>query len=362
MSKNGFSYYKAETDRFQDIKIKRLKKKYGCDGYAVYQYALNEIYRVDGSYIRWTEDQLFDCADYWGMNEERVKEIVDYCAEICLFDPVVWKMKCILTSRAIQTRYIDICKLAKKKMYIPLDILLVEPEQPMKEPVSMPLFEAETAEEPTGQNTPDGQNTPTGQNTPDVSMSPTTVESTFEKVPEGFQNFPETSGNLPEKIDKEKKSKEKENKEKSSSIPLPATPTAGELTEEEARALLSSTPLGRSKPETTIAIGGNIAPTAAGQRPPQVEAAGREQKPRNPKGLIDALSPYNLSSRELEEVLKLSGHGEIGNPVWQILGEMHGNKRLKMPRLFLLKRLRDSVGLITDSSYEHSGTRNKSAS
>ena len=178
MSKNGFSYYKAETDRFQDIKIKRLKKKYGCDGYAVYQYALNEIYRVDGSYIRWTEDQLFDCADYWGMNEERVKEIVDYCAEICLFDPVVWKMKCILTSRAIQSRYIDICKLAKKKMYIPLDILLVEPEQPMKEPVSMPLFEAATAATAVE---------PTGQNVPDVSMSPTTVEPTFQKLPETFR-------------------------------------------------------------------------------------------------------------------------------------------------------------------------------
>lgn len=350
MSKNGFSYYKAETDRFQDIKIKRLKKKYGCDGYAVYQYALNEIYRVDGSYIRWTEDQLFDCADYWGMNEERVKEIVDYCAEICLFDPVVWKMKCILTSRAIQSRYIDICKLAKKKMYIPLDILLVEPEQPIKEPVSMPLFETATAAEPTGQNAPD------------VSMSPTTVEPTFEKLPEDFQNFPETSGNLPEKIDKEKKSKEKENKEKSSSIPLP---TIGELTEEEARALLSSTPLGRNKPETTIATGGNTASTTTGKCPPQVEAAAREQKPRNPKGLIEALSPYNLSPRELEEVLKLSGHGEIGNPVWQILGEMHGNKRLRMPRLFLLKRLRDAVGAIADSSHgQHSGTgiRNKSAS
>ena len=343
MSKNGFSYYKAETDRFQDIKIKRLKKKYGCDGYAVYQYALNEIYRVDGSYIRWTEDQLFDCADYWGMNEERVKEIVDYCAEICLFDPVVWKMKCILTSRAIQSRYIDICKLAKKKMYIPLDILLVEPEQPMKPPVNMPLFEA-AAE-------------PTGQNVPDVPVSPTTVDPTFEKLPEDFQNFPETSGNLPEKIDKEKQSKEK-----SSSIPLPTTPTAGELTEEEARALLSSTPLGRNKPETAITTGGNIAPTAAGQRPPQVEAAGHEQKPRNPKGLIEALSPYNLSPRELEEVLGLSGHGEIGNPVWQILGEMHGNKRLRMPRLFLLKRLRDAMGAIADSSHEHSGFRNKSAS
>ena len=162
--------------------------------------------------------------------------------------------------------------------------------------------------------------------------------------------------------DKEKKSKEKENKEKSSSIPLP---TIGELTEEEAKYLLSSTPLGRNKPETTIATGGNTTTTITGQRPPQVEAVACEQKPRNPKGLIEALSPYNLSPRELEEVLKLSGHGEIGNPVWQILGEMHGNKRLRMPRLFLLKRLRDAVGAIADSSHgQHSGTgiRNKSAS
>lgn len=60
-------------------------------------------------------------------------------------------------------------------MYIPLDILLVEPEQPIKEPVTMPLFEAATAAEPTGQNIPD------------VSVSPTTVEPTFEKVPETFR-------------------------------------------------------------------------------------------------------------------------------------------------------------------------------
>ena len=147
MSKNGFSYYKAETDRFQDIKIKRLKKKYGCDGYAVYQYALNEIYRVDGSYIRWTEDQLFDCADYWSLNEARVKEIICYCAEICLFDPVIWKTQCILTSRAIQSRYLDICKVSKKKSYIPLGILLVEPEQQIKEVSTMPLFDADAVSE-----------------------------------------------------------------------------------------------------------------------------------------------------------------------------------------------------------------------
>lgn len=64
MSRSGSSYYKAKTDHFQDIKIKCLEKKHGCDGYAVYQYTLNEIYRTDGSYIRRTEGQLLGYADY----------------------------------------------------------------------------------------------------------------------------------------------------------------------------------------------------------------------------------------------------------------------------------------------------------
>lgn len=326
MSKNGFSYYKAETDRFQDIKIKRLKKKYGCDGYAIYQYVLNEIYRVDGSYIRWTEDQLFDCADYWGMDEERVKTIVEYCTEICLFDPVVWKTQCILTSRAIQSRYIDICKLAKKKMYIPLDILLVEPEQTMRDPVPMPLFEAIPTQAPSRQST---QNAPMEK-----------TEETFQNIPETFQKLPETSGNLPEKLDKEKK---REEKQISSSIPLIGS---GELTEEEARALLSSTLLGRKTQQQLPST--PAASTAPNRQAHDPDAEARGQKQRNPQGLMQALSPYNLSPRELEEVLQLSGHGEIGNPVWQILGEMHGNKRIRMPRLFLLKRLRDAMGLIID--------------
>lgn len=287
MSKNGFSYYKAETDRFQDIKIKRLKKKYGCDGYAVYQYALNEIYRVEGAYIRWTEDQLFDCADYWDMNEARVKEIIGYCAEVCLFDPVMWKTQCILTSRAIQSRYLDICKISKKKSYIPLEILLVEPEQPMREPVAMPLFEGGA-----------------GAAEHDTPNQATLAEQKFRSTPETFQNTQESSGNIPEKTDKEKKIKEKQNKENSSSTP---PQPSGALTEEE-------------------------------------------EKQRNPQGLINTLRPYNLSQRELEEVLQLSRHGEIGNPVWSILAEMHGNKRLKMPRLFLLKRLRDAMGLVAGGS------------
>lgn len=301
MSKNGFSYYKAETDRFQDIKIKRLKKQYGCDGYAVYQYALNEIYRVEGSYIRWTEDQLFDCADYWGMKESRVKEIIDYCAEICLFDPVAWQQKCILTARSIQSRYLDICKVSKKKAYIPIDILMVEPEQPMQQPQAMPLFQAQEAPEAVA----------TGQEVP-------TLE--FRSTSGGFGSTPESSGNFPENSDKEKKSKKNP----------PSIPpgNSGDSPEEEARKLLRS--LGEKE---------SLHPGRTATPPPDMP-----DKPRNISALLRELQSFSLSQKELEEVLKLSNHGEIGHPVWALLNEIKLSKRIKMPRLFLLSRLRGAAG------------------
>lgn len=47
-NKTGLSYYNVDTDRYQDMRIKRLKKDMGCRGVAVYDYILCEIYRVKG--------------------------------------------------------------------------------------------------------------------------------------------------------------------------------------------------------------------------------------------------------------------------------------------------------------------------
>ena len=61
-NKTGFPFYAADTDRFQDLRIKRLKKDMGCDGFAVYEYILNEIYRVKGCFLVWDENTAFDVA------------------------------------------------------------------------------------------------------------------------------------------------------------------------------------------------------------------------------------------------------------------------------------------------------------
>lgn len=153
MAKTGLSYYQAETDRFQDIKIKRLKKRYGCEGYAIYQYIQNEIYRVEGCFIRFTDDQMFDVSEYWSIEEERVEAIIEYCVEVEIFDAITWHTKKVLTSADIQQRYLEICRRAKKKVILPEDIRLVEIQDTpsgMAASAPLPLFSGQEIDTKTG--------------------------------------------------------------------------------------------------------------------------------------------------------------------------------------------------------------------
>lgn len=123
--KIGLEYYSADTDRFQDIRIKRLKKDFGCDGFAVYEYILNEIYRVKGCFLAWDESTAFDVAEYWGLKETKVNEIVCYCCAVGLFDKALFNKSNVLTNMEIQQQYI------KRSMFIdlafiPNEILLVD--------------------------------------------------------------------------------------------------------------------------------------------------------------------------------------------------------------------------------------------
>lgn len=64
--------------------------------------------------------------EYWGIEEERVEKIIEYCTEVELFDTITWHTNHVLTSVDIQQRYLEICRRAKKKIVLPEDIRLVE--------------------------------------------------------------------------------------------------------------------------------------------------------------------------------------------------------------------------------------------
>lgn len=114
-TKVGLSYYTVDTDRYLDIRIKRLRKDYGCRGLAVYDYVLCEIYRDKGCFIEWGESTAFDVAEYLGLKESVVQDIVKYCAVVGLFNDALLR-RGIVTSASIQKRYLEMATRAKRKV------------------------------------------------------------------------------------------------------------------------------------------------------------------------------------------------------------------------------------------------------
>lgn len=292
MTRNGLTYYQADTDRFQDIKIKRLKKRYGCEGYAVFNYVQNEIYRVEGCFIYFDEDQAFDCAEYWNLTEERVLEIINFCAEISLFDRTIWKQQGILTSAYIQGKYAEICRRAKKRIIIPETIALDKDDTKQ--------LPALTTEAKAPEKAPEIKHAVQHIQTPERPASQVSAE---------FRGTPQNSDGI---CDKENKIKIN---------PPSDSPQRGDGMRKNFQNLLSDL---MHNGKTT-----------------QMQASPATR--RNTDGLMYYLEKYHIPLKEAEEILMLSGYGEIGHPIWALFQEIdrsHG--KITMPGRFLLSRLRPS--------------------
>ncbi len=112
-SKIGLSYFAVDTDIFQDRKIKQLKRNFGCPGIAILFYLFAEVYRDKGCGLEWDENTALDVADYLGVKETLVDEVVKYCGAVGLFDATLLASG-IITSEAIQRRYVEMSKRAKR--------------------------------------------------------------------------------------------------------------------------------------------------------------------------------------------------------------------------------------------------------
>jgi len=128
-NKTALDFFRSDTNKHQDRALKRLKKAYRCDGFAVYDYILSMIYGDKGCYLVWDIDTAFDIAEYWGHEEGYIEEIVGHCLTIGLFNKKVFEKTGKLTSQSIQDRYTEMCMAAKRKgVIIPEEIRII-PEQ-----------------------------------------------------------------------------------------------------------------------------------------------------------------------------------------------------------------------------------------
>ena len=212
-AKKGFTYFRFETDHFYDPKVKRLKNKFGMEGWGVFHFIVNEIYRVEGCYMVMDADGLFDISDYSRMDEKKVSDIIDYCAELGLFNKELWQDKQILTSEEIQELYVGICKAIHRKPGIPESILLLETE-PSPESATIPHSTCEQQDNPAHEF---GSPASLPEDGKEIRQAVTRIRTLFAAEKELREEADKTRENKPYKI--------KENK---ISSPTPPAQASGE--------------------------------------------------------------------------------------------------------------------------------------
>ena len=105
-TKTGFLWYYVDTDRYNDIKIKRLKKAHGGAGVAVMDFLLCEIYRDKGFFLEYNPAHEFNVAEYFNLSENTIFQIVTTCLDVEIFDREKYAKYGVLTSKSIQKRFV----------------------------------------------------------------------------------------------------------------------------------------------------------------------------------------------------------------------------------------------------------------
>ena len=113
----GFPYCQQDTDTFHDAKIRTLISRFGCDGYAVWDYIKQAAYRENGYYVEWNEErQELTAADLY-ITAEKTGLIVAYLLKRSLLVSKSFNGITVLTSHGIQKRFQEMAKAAKRDFY-----------------------------------------------------------------------------------------------------------------------------------------------------------------------------------------------------------------------------------------------------
>ena len=103
--KLGLEFFSVDVDMLRNMKVRRLMREYGTVGYTILMFLLSWVYEK-GQFWRYDniEDVIFGLSESTNVNEERIKQIIDFLVEVGLFDKVSFDQG-YFTSHEIQRRY-----------------------------------------------------------------------------------------------------------------------------------------------------------------------------------------------------------------------------------------------------------------
>lgn len=106
--KQGIDYYPMDVNFLNDIKVRKVLRGCGAQSMAVILYLLGNIYRDEGYYMRWDdEEDPFLVSDVVGVSEGAVRETIKKSLQVEFFDSKLFDKESILTSKGIQQRFME---------------------------------------------------------------------------------------------------------------------------------------------------------------------------------------------------------------------------------------------------------------
>lgn len=124
--KTGLDYFSLDVD--MDDSIELIEAEHGLQGFAIVVKLWQKIYS-EGYYIDWKKDNIMLFSRKINTEETLVSAVVNSCLSRGIFSKELYEEYEVLTSRAIQKRYLTACKQIKRAS-VPLhaELILISSE------------------------------------------------------------------------------------------------------------------------------------------------------------------------------------------------------------------------------------------
>ena len=128
--KEGLDYFPLDVDIAADEKVEYIEAKFGLVGFATIIHLLTAVYR-NGYYINWGELEVYVTSKRINLEVNTLQSIVSQLVNIGFFDKEMFEKYSILTSKGIQTRYVQACRY-RDKVSMVKEYCLLNPEDGFK--------------------------------------------------------------------------------------------------------------------------------------------------------------------------------------------------------------------------------------
>ena len=148
-TKRGLDYF--PMDCIQDDNLTFIEAKHGIEGFGILIKIWQKIYRNDGYYMQWNEQNMYLFAREIAVSIDVISSVVNTCLlpNISIFNADKYEQYGILTSTGIQKRWLSIVKSSKRKgvqIDVKFDLLELTPVETLLTPVETTVYTSESTQ------------------------------------------------------------------------------------------------------------------------------------------------------------------------------------------------------------------------